>query len=186
MLHLRYTARDGGSAFASTVNGAVTAHLNSVALAESRKGLYRMFSARQDYGTAWARFLNPGIGNDQILYLPMPPERFPFYTHGLDLKVVSIDVLAQTSDAADYTLMVTPPAGSATTATFSADVTLGGLHHWENPALSPKIDLGRPPSNGAAAPTWRFQLKQAAATDYRSLTAANVDDLVVIVGYQVS
>ena len=186
VLHLRYTARDGGNAFGKTVAGAVTSQLNSIALAESRKGLYRLFSARQDYGTAWARFLNPGVGNDQVLSLPMPPERFPFYTYGRDLKVVSIDVLAQTSDAGDYTLVVTPPGGSATTATFSADATLGGLHHWENPALSPKIDLGRAPSNGAAAPTWRFQLKQAAATDYRSLTAANVDDLVVIVGYQVS
>ena len=186
VLHLRYTARDGGGAFASTVSSAVKAQLNALALAESRKGLYRLLSARQDYGTAWARFLNPGSGNDQVLNLPMPPERFPFYTYGLDLKVASIDVLAKTSDSGDYTLVVTAPGGSPNSVTFSADNTLGGVHHWENPNLSPKVDLGKTPSNGATPPTWSFKLKKSAATDFRSLTAADLDDLVIIVGYQVA
>ena len=186
VLHLRYSARDGGSAFATTVTSAVKAQLNAIALAESRKGLYRLFSARQDYGTAWARFLNPGSSTDQVLNLPMPPERFPFYTNGLDIKVASIDVLAKTSDGGDYTLVVTPPGGSATSVTFSADATLGGVHHWENPNLSPKIDLGKTPSNSATPPTWSFKLKKSSATDFRSLTASDLDDLVVIVGYQVS
>ncbi len=186
VLHLRYTARDGGSAFASTVTSEVKAQLNAIALAESRKGLYRMVSARQEYGTAWARFLNPGSGNDQVLNLPTPPERFPFYTSGLDLKVTSIDVLAKTSDSGDYTLVVTPPGGSATSVTFAADATLGGVHHWENLNLSPKIDLGKTPSSSATLPTWSFKLKKSSATDFRSLTATDLDDLVVIVGYQVS
>lgn len=186
VLHLRYTARDGGSAFATTVTSAVKAQLNTIALAESRKGLYRMVSARQEYGTAWARFLNPGSGNDQVLNLPMPPERFPFYTYGLDIKVASIDVLAKTSDSGDYTLVVTPPGGSPTSVTFSADATLGGVHHWANPNLSPKVDLGKTPSTSATPPTWSFKLKKGSAADFRSLTAADLDDLVVIVGYQVS
>ncbi|HEY7415356.1 MAG TPA: hypothetical protein VH593_09200, partial [Ktedonobacteraceae bacterium] len=186
VLHLRYTARDGGSAFADVVRGAVKAQLNAFALAESRKGLYRLFSARQDYGTAWARFLNPGTSNDQVLNIPTPPERFPFYTYGLDLKVATIDVLAKTSDAGDYTLVITPPGGSTTSVTFSADPTLGGVHHWENPNVSPKIDLGKTPSNSTTSPTWSFKLKQASAADYRSLTATNLEDLVLIVGYQVS
>ncbi|HEU5381439.1 MAG TPA: hypothetical protein VFV38_38945 [Ktedonobacteraceae bacterium] len=187
VLHLRYTARDGGSAFASTVTSAVKAQFNTIALAESRKGLYRMFSARQDYGTAWTRFLNPGSGNDQVLNLPMPPERFPFYTYGLDVKVTSIDVLAKTSDSGDYTLVVTAPGGSPNSVTFSDDATLGGVHHWENLNLSPKVDLGKTPSsNTTPSPTWSFKLKKSSATDFRSLTAADLDDLVIIVGYQVS
>jgi hypothetical protein len=191
VLHLRYTARDGGSDFAITVNSAVKAQLNAIALAESRKGLYRMFSARQDYGTAWARFLNPGTGNDQVLNMPMPPERFPFYTYGLDLKVVSVNVLAKTSDAANYTLVVTPPgATTSTTVPFSVstDQKLGGVHqfYWDNTKGIPNIDLGKTPSSGTLPPTWSFQLKQASATDFRSLKASDLDDLVIIVGYQVS
>ena len=185
VLHIRYTARDGGSAFAQVVSSAVRADLNAIALAESRKGLYRLFSARQDYGSAWARFLNPGSGNDQVLNMQMPPERFPFFTYGLDLKVATIDVLSKTSDAGDYTLVITPPGGTATTVTFSVDSTLG-VHHWDNPNLSPKIELGKAPSNGATPPTWSFKLKKASATDFRSLTGNDLDDLVLIVGYQVS
>ncbi|HET8846688.1 MAG TPA: neuraminidase-like domain-containing protein, partial [Ktedonobacteraceae bacterium] len=186
VLHIRYTARDGGSTFASVVGEAVKAQLNLVALAESRKGLYRMFSARQDYGTAWARFLSPGTDNDQILSMPTPPERFPFFTYGLDLKVVSIDVLVQTSDTDDYTLVITSPGGVATTVTLSADQTLGGLHHWANPNVSPRVDLGKTPSDGTPPPLWSFALKKASATDFRSLSASDVDDLILIVGYQVS
>ncbi len=145
-----------------------------------------MFSARHDYGSAWARFLNPGTGNDQILNLQMPPDRFPFFTYGLDLKVATIDVLSKTSDTSDYMLVITPPGGIATTVTFSADPTLGGVHHWDNPNVSPKIDLGKALSNGAPPPTWSFKLKKASAADFRSLTASDLDDLVIIVGYQVS
>jgi len=186
VLHIRYTARDGGSAFAQVVSSAVRADLNAIALTKSRKGLYRLFSARQDYGSAWARFLNPGPGNDQVLNLPMPPERFPFFTYGLDLRVATIDVLSKTGDAGDYTLVITPPGGTATTVTFSADPTLGGVHHWEKPNVSPKIELGKVPSNGTTPPTWSFKLKKASATDFRSLTGDDLDDLVLIVGYQVS
>jgi hypothetical protein len=186
VLHLRYTARDGGSAFAATVTSAVKTQLNTMVLIENRKGLYRMLSARQEYGTAWARFFNPGSTNDQVLNLPMPPERFPFYTYGLDLKVTGIDVLAKTSDGSDYTLVVTPPGGNPTSVNFLADATLGGVHHWENLNLSPKIDLGKTPSNSAAPPTWSFKLRKNSAVDFRSLTTADLDDLVVIVGYQVS
>jgi hypothetical protein len=113
-------------------------------------------------------------------------ELFPFYTYGLDIKVVTIDVLAKTSDTSDCTLVTTPPGGSSTTVTFSADTTLRGVHHWENPNVSPKIDLGKTSSNSATPPTWSFKVKQATATDYRSLTAADMEDLVLIVGYQVS
>ena len=187
VLHIRYTARDGGGSFAGVVESAVRSQLNSIALAESRKGLYRMFSGRHDYGTNWARFLNPGAGNDQILTLDMAPDRFPFYTSTMDIKVSGIDVLAKTADASDYTLVITPPGGAAQTVTFSADASLNGVHHWSNPSLSPKVDLGRTPTPaGATPPTWMLKLKKTSAADFQSLTAGDLDDLALIVAYEAS
>jgi hypothetical protein len=110
VLHIRYTARDGGAPFAGTVISSAKRQLNSMALAESRKGLYRMFSARHDYGSNWARFLNPGAGNDQVLTFDTAPERFPFLTGTMRVKVSGIDVLAKTTDASDYTLVIKRPA----------------------------------------------------------------------------
>ena len=101
---MRYTARDGGQPLATAAAASAKAQLNSVALAESRTGLYRLFSARHDYPTNWAQFLNPAPGTDQTLTLEMPPERFPFLTNGLDLKVRSLDVVAVTSSGDAWTL----------------------------------------------------------------------------------
>ena len=186
VLHLRYTARDGGSAFAVSVADWVKNHFNSVVLAGSRKGLYRMFSARHDYGTNWARFLNPGTGNDQLLTIEMPPDRFPFFTSGMDIKVAGIDVLANTIDATDYTLVIAVPGGVPQTVMLSADPTLNGVHHW-NESLSPKVDLGRAPTPPSATqPAWTIKIKKAATTDFRSLTASDLEDLVLVVAYQAS
>lgn len=185
VLHLRYTARDGGDAFASTVTAAVKSHLNELALAESRRGLYRMFSARHEYPTAWGRFINPEPGQDQVLTLEMPPERFPFFTNGLDIKAGGIDVLAKTKDSGDYTLEIAPPTGSPVSAPLVADAGLGGVHHWVSPPFTPKIDLGRAPSTGTP-PTWSVKLKRLSANDFQSLGADEVDDVVLIVGYQVT
>ena len=119
--------------FAQTAAAAVKAQINALALAQSRKGLYRMFSARHDYGSNWSRFLNPGAGNDQVLTLDIGTERFPFFTSGMDIKISGIDVLANTADSSDFTLVITPPGGTSDqSATFSADATLNGVHHWSN------------------------------------------------------
>jgi hypothetical protein len=187
VLHVRYTARDGGQPLAQTVGAAVKLQLNSLALAQSRKGLYRMFSARHDYGSNWSRFLNPGAGNDQVLTLDMGTERFPFFTSGMDIKIGGIDVLANTADSSDFTLVITPPGGVTNSVTFRADATLNGVHHWSNTALAPKIDLGRTPTPpGGTPPTWTIKMKKNSAADFRSLTAVDLDDLVLIVAYQVS
>jgi hypothetical protein len=186
VLHLRHTARDGGGAFGAMVASSVKAQLNSMMLGGSRKGLYRMFSARHDYGTNWARFLNPGTGKDQVLTIDMRPDRFPFFTSGMDIKVAGVDVLAQATDADDYTLVIATPGGAPQTATLSADPTLNGVHHW-NKTLSPKIGLGRAPTpSGTTPPTWTIKVKKAAAADFRSLAASDLDDLVIVVAYQAS
>ena len=186
VLHLRYTARDGGETFRDTVKGAVRAQLNSTALAESRTGLYRLTSARHEYPSEWARFLNPAAGNDQVLTVTTPPERFPFFTSGMDLRARGLDVIAKTAEASDYTLVVTAPGGAPNTITFPADPALADAHHVNVP-ISPAIDLGRAPTpTGQAPPTWTFKLKKAGAADFRSLTEDDLEDFLLILSYAVS
>jgi hypothetical protein len=73
VLHVQYTARDGGAVLATAAANTVRAQLNAVALAESRAGLHRMIEVRHEHGTEWARFLHPAPGQDQVL--PSPPHR---------------------------------------------------------------------------------------------------------------
>jgi hypothetical protein len=185
VLHLRFTARDGGATLAAAAAANVKAKLNQVALAESRKGLYRLLSARHDYGTSWARFLNPGPGNDQVLTIDTPPERFPFYTNGMDVKVVGIDVIASINNPGDYTLVITPPGGAAQTQTLTVDGTLGPAHHWGVHPLAPAVDLGRAPA-AKPYPVWTIKLQKSGAADFRSLAPDEVADLILILQFQVS
>ncbi len=187
VLHVRYTARDGGAPLRETVKSAAKSSLNKLALAEEgRTGLYRLFSARHEFPTNWAQFLNPAAGAEQILTLEMPPERFPFFTNGLDLKVRSLDVLARTSDANPYTLVLSTPAGHTQTVTMSPNSGLDGMQQQEI-ALSPNVDLGRAPiSSTTTPPTWTIKLKQQSAADFKSLGATQIEDILLVVSYQVS
>jgi hypothetical protein len=187
VLHLHYTARDGGMPLREVAKSAAKSSLNKMALAEEgRTGLYRLFSARHEFRTNWARFLNPAPGADQILTLETPPERFPFFTNGLDLKVRSLDVLARTSDANPYTLVLSTPASETQTVTLSPDSGLDGMQQQEV-VLSPSVNLGRAPTPSTATPlTWTIKLKQQSASDFQSLVASDIEDILLVVSYQVS
>lgn len=185
ILHIQYTARDAGTGLADAAKLYVKDQLNTFALAESRHGLHFLLSARHDYSQRWYQFLNPPANQDQVLTLETPPDRFPFFTDSLDIKVSGIDVIAKLSDPGDYTLVITPPTGPSQTVTMRVDPALNGLHHWSVNPLSPKIDLGRAPAQNPY-PTWTIKLQKAGATDFLSLTSSEIEDLFVIFQYEVA
>ncbi|HEY2714688.1 MAG TPA: neuraminidase-like domain-containing protein [Solirubrobacterales bacterium] len=185
VLHLRFTARDGGEGYAETVGEATEKELNSIALDNNRKGLYRMLSARHDFAAEWTRFLNPPPGEDQVMMLATPPERFPFFTAGLEIGVGAVDAIVRGADGAAYELVLTPPGGAAKTVTVSPDPLLDGTAHLPI-ALSPAAALGSAPSPaGEEPPAWTLKLRKSGAGDFRSLTADDVEDLILVLSYQV-
>ena len=116
----------------------------------------------------------------------MPPDRFAFFTRGMNIKVAGIDVLVKTADSGDIDMIITLPGGTPQTVTLSADPTLNGVHHWSM-ALSPKVDLGRAPTLPAQAPpTGTIKIKKATTADFRSLGAADLDDVALVVAYEAS
>lgn len=186
VLHLSYTARDGGEVLATEARQAVTDHLNTVALAESRSGLFRLFSAHQEFATAWQQFLTPPGGQDQVLTIDTAPSRFAFFTSGFNLRVTGIDVIAKLADAGDYTLEITRPGVAAPqTKIMHAGGTLGELHVFSDQALAPVSNLGNT-NTPAAPPTWTFKLQKAGAANFRSLAVDEIEDLVIILRYTVN
>ncbi len=184
ILHLSYTARDAGSTLSGPAQQAVQKQLNTMALAESRTGLYYYVSAKQQFATAWRRFLTPGPGLDQVLTLDMSRSRFPFFTNGLDIKITGIDVLAQLSGAGDYSLVITRPNAPVATVSMSVDSTIGGLHAYHAHPLTPASDLGR--AGVTPAPQLQFKLQKAGAADFRSLGETEIGDLVLVLQYTVT
>ena len=53
ILHLRYTARDGGSGLRDCVEGALRELLNEMTLAANRSGLFQAYNLRQQFPNEW-------------------------------------------------------------------------------------------------------------------------------------
>ncbi|MEO8677784.1 MAG: neuraminidase-like domain-containing protein [Vicinamibacterales bacterium] len=80
VLHIRYTARDGGAALRKAAADYLKAQIDAAAAA----GCLRLFSARHDFPTEWARFkaAAPAAGQRAELTLPMRSEHYPFWSVG--------------------------------------------------------------------------------------------------------
>jgi Tc toxin complex TcA C-terminal TcB-binding domain/ABC toxin N-terminal region/Neuraminidase-like domain/Putative peptidoglycan binding domain/PA14 domain/Salmonella virulence plasmid 28.1kDa A protein len=89
VLHLRYTARNGGQQLADAARTTVADLLASG---------WRVFSARTEFADAFYRFLHPANTTEPlVLELPMPPNRFPFQPSGKRATVQTLRVLIKVS-----------------------------------------------------------------------------------------
>jgi hypothetical protein len=95
ILHLRYTARDGGGLLK---NGAVS-HLKEQIDAARAAGSVRLFSLRHEFPTEWAKFKNVKIEGEiktAPLTLNLRPEHYPFWSQGRLEAVKRVDFFAKT------------------------------------------------------------------------------------------
>ncbi len=99
VLHLRYTAREGGvmlSKAARETLEAIIADPNILAQA-------RLVSLRHEFPTEWKRFLLPTDATTlkQELTVDLPMERFPFRFRGSQMHIREVEVLMPLSDFRD-------------------------------------------------------------------------------------
>ncbi|MEV0171658.1 neuraminidase-like domain-containing protein [Streptomyces sp. NPDC050803] len=78
VLHLRYTARDGGGALAERAVHELRAALTTWAHGEGATAPHRAFSARREFGDRWSRFLAPPSGGPATLRFTVAKDRFPY------------------------------------------------------------------------------------------------------------
>lgn len=79
ILHLRYTAREGGV----PLRDAAVTHLKDQIAAATAVGSVRLLSIRQEFPTEWARFTAMELSNDVPLApvrLTLRPEHYPFWS----------------------------------------------------------------------------------------------------------
>jgi hypothetical protein len=99
ILHIRYTARDGGGRLKEKAVDALQDILNQMVFGKDgeRKGLFRMFSARHEFPSEWHRFFQlVKEQSDQEykhrLKLDLSPERFPYqyYRHEITINGIAL------------------------------------------------------------------------------------------------
>jgi hypothetical protein len=129
VLHLRYTAREGGLALRS----AATTALQDKIAAASAVGSVRLLSARHEFPTEWARFVAAVPDADNLLAalrLTLREEHYPYWaqrTENLVLRSVELFASAGDGDLTVYDAEADEPPGSRHETVLRADPSVGGL-----------------------------------------------------------
>ncbi len=114
VLHIRYTARDGGETLKSAAQAARDGLLQAAATQE--QVLVQAFSTRRDFSSDWYRFLHPlDSQQDQTLALTLNQDHFPIWP-GQTLQIMHIGLLLKLTDSGvdPLSLTLTTPDGSET------------------------------------------------------------------------
>ena len=95
ILHLRYTAREGGGLLRSAAMGRVKELIEKAEAA----GSVRLFSLRHEFPTEWARFRSqiPKDGEGAELKFELEPRHYPFWSQGRLDRVDRVQVVARTA-----------------------------------------------------------------------------------------
>ena len=174
VLHIHYTAVDGGDALKQVVQAANAASLptSGVALFSARNG----FPATGATSAAWDRFLSaPPTNTDQTLVLPLTASRYPSWTRGKNITVTAISILAVSWPGGDFVAQPQAPLPNA-------PVTLTPL----SAGSGPQVAVGTLAAPGAAPGEWSLKIRSHTATDFRSLTANDIGDVLILVNFDAS
>lgn len=165
ILHIRYTALDGGDLLRSEANKAVVEVL-------PRKGI-RVFSARSDFPDAWNRFLRPAnVGDVQELQLSLTTDLFPFFARGRNVTVQRVEFLAAWYQAGDLVAQLAPPLAANNTIPVTRDGKHGQMHY------------GTKALGSEAIGDWILRLRAAAAGGFTSLPPDSLSDLFVVLHFE--
>ena len=142
LLHVRYTARQGGALLRNQALAEIDQSLNEMMPAQNLAGVARLFSARHEFPSEWQRFLTPAAAaGDQVLALPLVLERFPFTFRDSNLAIDTFDVFVKVrpefaAAVTTSTLKLSLAPGSAASATPITLSAWNGLLKCEHPAGS--------------------------------------------------
>lgn len=97
ILHLRYTAREGGDLLKQKAVEKLQEALDNIVLTEGRKGLFRLFSMRHEFSGEWHRFLHPAntTADHQALTLKLTKEHFPFQFQAKQITINKIEIFVK-------------------------------------------------------------------------------------------
>jgi hypothetical protein len=178
VLHLYYTALEGGDRLEQAVQANNLAHQPSSGL--------KVFSAQNDFSAAaptnanpypqtpWQSFLATAVAPaNQTLTVNIVPTKFPAWTRGKTISVTSITVLTVAWPAVPFVLAPQAPLPTAT-----LDMTL--VAGASEPFLCSATIT---PPAGTPLGNWSFQLQQQGAADFRSLTKSELGDVLFLISY---
>jgi hypothetical protein len=180
VIQLKYTAREGGGALQTEAVREFKKKMNTLALSENKKGLFRVFNIQREFSAEWQNFLTPASpADDQALLLNNLQDRLPYFTRNFNQKKVSkIEVVALTKDSSKIYKVMLSPLGStpADLLTMPVDTVYQGLHHVLKDLTGSEVDLN----------TWTIKIREDGVGDFKSLPADAIEKLFLIINYTIA
>lgn len=110
VLHLRYTALDGGNKLQQAASDTVQQYVKDVEELSREEGMFAFFDLKNDFPTEWLRAARPAEGaTERLIPLGQINERLPYFTVAYDpKKVIASDVYLFSSadiDASSVSLL---------------------------------------------------------------------------------
>jgi len=168
VLHLRYTAREGGDLLRDAALKSLQSELEGIPLR-------RAFSAMHEFPTEWNAFLRPATEADEaVLKLDLSEKRFPYFSRGLEPMISKIEMVALVKSPSTWTDTDATVEGGQRT----GDVTLASADnlYGGNPSGGVEYQQGVSPGE------WTVRVN----TTSLGPPSEWIDDLIVIVTYQVA
>jgi hypothetical protein len=139
ILHMRYTAREGGS----LLGRAATANLHSRIADSQMAGSARLFSVRNDFPAEWAKFKSEIVTTTSPtkyarLSITLKAEHYPFWSRDFELK--RLDLLAKTKETG--ITISNQPDGTGPKDTLVEDATMGGLRSGKLTNITLPLSIG--------------------------------------------
>lgn len=165
VMHVRYTAREGGDLLRAAALTSLQAELDQLPLR-------RAFSARAEFPSEWNAFLRPADGQPPVLRVELAEQLFPHLAHGAGLQITGLDLVALVRDPDSWR----PTDVTVTTAGRPQTVSLAG---------SAAAFGGEPTASvayaGADPGSWEISVPSGGP----GAPAEWAEDLIVVVTYQV-
>lgn len=101
VIHVQYTARDGGGNFKDTVKDHLINALNDMVVKDDKTGLFRLFSVKREFPNEWHQFLY-STGSEQKMELDLSKERFPFQFKDKKIQIKQLVLFIKLKDGTQY------------------------------------------------------------------------------------
>jgi hypothetical protein len=160
VFHVRYTARDGGRGFRTSVQSNIRSGLSQMILKTGRTGLFHAFDLRRDHPDLWHRLISTGTDS-----FTLDRNWLPYFisSQGVNLSILSLQLVVKFASG----------SGTPTLAWNNSPMSL-------NPATDPSL-AGF--SSGAAPAGVTFGSSIALSTN--SVGQRRISELLLIANYRV-
>ena len=169
VLHVRYTAREGGDLLREAALQSLNAELTELASLPLR----RAFSAKSEFPTEWNAFLRPPEASVQaVFHVELGEHLFPYIAHNAGLRIIKLELVTLVKDPANWqsTTITVSTANNVQTPTLAGSSALYDGHPSASAAYA----------SGALPGTWDISVP----LNQLEVPAEWADDLILIATYE--